>query len=144
MRTMKDKVEAVRRQFDRNEQPITANSLVNYPEETLGRHLGSFLLRCNFGQNVYATNEDVLQYLITGNSSFADEIAVQFYLLGNGCFGLRRLTVMAVGLALNPHRAGYFYNKYKEGKAALRLFDIDHIRLLHLPLKQVKDTFLIK
>ncbi|MFL9845154.1 hypothetical protein [Flavobacterium rhizosphaerae] len=141
---MKDRIEAVRRQFDRNAEKPTANGLVNYPEETLGRHLGMFLLRCNFGQNVYATNDDALQLLITGSGSFADEIAVQFYLLGNGCFGLRRLGVMAIGLALRPNKALYFFKKYKEGKNALRLFDVYYLGLLHLPLQQVKDTFLIK
>ncbi len=144
MRTMKDRIETIRREFDRNTPPITALSLVNFPEDTLGRHLGKFLLKTNYGQNVYVCNDDALQLLIAGDYSFTNEIAVQYYLLGNGCFGLRRICVMAIGLAILPHKMAYFYQKYKEGKSALRFFDIDHMRLLHLPLKQVKETFLIK
>lgn len=144
MSTMKEKIEAVRREFDRTTQQLTALNLVKYPDGSLGQQLGRFLLHNNYGQNVCASHDDVLQLLITGSNSFTDDIAVQFYLLGNGSFGLRRLTAMAVGLVLLPHKAAHFYRMYKNGKAALRFYDIDHLRLLHLPVSRIRETFMIR
>jgi len=141
---MKEKIEAVRREFDRKTQNITALHLIKYPEGTLGRQLGRFLLNNNYGQNVYACHDDALQLLIAGSSSFTDDIAVQFYLLGNGSFGLRRFTAMAAGVLLKPHKISYFFQKYKDGKSALRFYDVDHLGLLHLPVSRIRETFQIK
>lgn len=144
MSTMKEKIEAVRREFDKKTQQLTALQLIKYPEGSLGQQLGRFLLKNNYGQNVYASHDDVLQLLISGSNTFTDDIAVQFYLLGNGSFGLRRLSAMAAGLVLFPHKASHFHAMYKKGKAALRFYDIDHMGLLHLPVARVKETFLIR
>lgn len=144
MNTMKEKIEAVRREFDKKTQQLTALQLVKYPEGSLGQQLGRFLLKSNYGQNVYASHDDVLQLLISGSNTFTDDIAVQFYLLGNGSFGLRRLSAMAVGLVLFPYKAAHFYRMYRKGKDALRFYDVDHMALLHLPVERVKDTFLIR
>jgi|GEM_PF-330001 len=144
METMKEKIEKVRREFDRNTQNLTALNLIKYPEGTLGQQLGRFLLRANYGQNVYACHDDALQLLIAGSNSFTDDIAVQFYLLGNGSYGLRRLTAMVAGVLLKPHKIAYFYQKYNHGKAALRFYDVDHLGLLHLPIDRVRETFMIQ
>lgn len=144
METMKEKIEKVRLEFERNNPKLTALNLIKYPEGTLGQQLGRFLLRTNYGQNVYASHDDALQLLITGSNSFTDDIAVQFYLLGNGSYGLRRLTAMAAGVVLKPHKIGYFYQKYTEGKSALRFYDVDHLKLLHLQIDRVRETFMIR
>lgn len=144
MNTLKDKLVAVKRQFDRNAQRLTAHNLLTYPEGTLGQQLGKFLLIRNYGQNTYASREDILQMLVTGNKvTLTDEIALQYYLFGNGCIRLRILLAMGIGLAIRPNKTLHFYNMYKKGKAALRFYDIDHLGLLHVPLHRVKETFMI-
>lgn len=145
MNTLKNKLEAVKRQFDRNAQRFTAHSLLAYPEGTLGNHLGKFLLIRNYGQNTYASREDILQMLVTGNTvTLTDEIALQYYLLGNGCIRVRVLLAMGIGLVIRPHRAHHFYKMYKKGTTALRFYDIDHLQLLHQPVNRVKETFMIQ
>lgn len=144
MNTLKDKLVAVKRQFDRNAQRLTAHNLLTYPEGTLGQQLGKFLLIRNYGQNTYASREDILQMLVTGNKvTLTDEIALQYYLFGNECIRLRILLAMGIGLAIRPNKTLHFYNMYKKGKAALRFYDIDHLGLLHVPLHRVKETFMI-
>lgn len=144
MNTLKDKLVAVKRQFDRNAQRLTAHNLLTYPEGTLGQQLGKFLLIRNYGQNTYVSREDILQMLVTGNKvTLTDEIALQYYLFGNGCIRLRILLAMGIGLAIRPNKTLHFYNMYKKGKAALRFYDIDHLGLLHVPLHRVKETFMI-
>lgn len=145
MKTMKEKIEAVRIEFERKRKHITAAQLVKYPEESLGNKLGRHLLNSNCGTNVTAETEDVYQLIIgSGEVSVKEDIAVQYYLFGNGSNSLRTLTAMAVGLVFCPHHAGYFYKRYKDGKRALRFYDVDHFGMLHLPLERIKDTFLIR
>lgn len=145
MKTMKQKIEAVRVEFERKRRHITAAQLVNFPEESFGHKLGKHLLNSNYGNNVIAGTEDVYQLIIgQGETTLKEDIAVQYYLFGNGGTSLRILMAMAIGLAICPFYAGYFYKRYKDGKQALRFYDVDHFGLLHLPLEQIKDTFLIR
>ena len=145
MKTMKQKIEAVRIEFERKTKNITAAQLVTYPKDTLGHNLGKHLLCSNYGTNVTAEREDIYQLLIgRGEISVKEDIAVQYYLFGNGCSSLRTLLAMGIGLVFCPHYAGYFYKRYKDGKQALRFYDVDHFGMLHLPLERIKDTFLIR
>lgn len=145
MKTMKEKIEAVRIEFERKKKRITAMQLIYYPKESLGYKLGSYLLKSNYGNNVTAEKEDIYQLIIGGEKeSFRDDIAVQYYLFGNGCNSLRTLLAMGLGMLFCPYYAGYFYKKYKDGKQALRFYDLDYFGMLHQPLDRIKDTFLIR
>jgi hypothetical protein len=44
MKTMKEKIEAVRLEFERKKKSFTAKQLIHYPEGTLGNNLGRHLL----------------------------------------------------------------------------------------------------
>ena len=144
MKTMKEKIEAVRIEFDRKTKNITIGQLITYPEGSLGYQLGRYLMGNSCDTGVVAEKEDIYQLLIAGEYSVKEDIAVQYYLFGNGCNSLRTLLAMAIGLLLCPHYAGYFYKRYQGGKQALRFYDVDHFGMLHLPLQRIKDTFLIR
>jgi len=142
---MKEKIEAVRIEFERKSKNITARQLVTYPQGSLGHNLGNHLLTSNYGTNVTAEKEDIYQLLIgRGEVSVKEDIAVQYYLFGNGSNSMRTLLAMGVGLLMCPHYAGYFYRRYRDGKQALRFYDVDHFGMLHLPIERIKDTFLIR
>jgi hypothetical protein len=143
MKTMKEKIEAVRIEFERKKQNLTIADLITYPEGTLGKNLGTHLMQNSYGK-VVPEKEDIYQLLISRGNSLKQEIAVQFYLFGNGCTSLNILFSMAVGLAMCPFYLGYFYQRYKEGKHALRFYDVDHFGMLHLPVARIKDAFLIR
>jgi hypothetical protein len=145
MKTMKEKIEAVRLEFERKKKSFTATQLIHYPEGTLGNNLGRHLLYSNYGTNVIAEKEDIYQLLIgRGKVSVKEDIAVQYYIFGNGCNSPRTILAMGIGVLMCPHYAGYFYKRYKDGKHALRFYDVDHFGMLHLPLDRIKDTFLIR
>jgi hypothetical protein len=145
MKTMKEKIEAVRIEFERKRKQVTALQLIRYPEESLGYNLGKHLLDNNCGTNVTAETEDVYQLIIGhGVASFKEDIAVQFYLFGNGCNNIRTVITVGIGVLICPHHISYFYKRYKDGKHALRFYDVDHFGLLYQPLERIKDTFLIR
>lgn len=140
---MQEKIEAVRIQFDRKRKNLTIADLITYPEGTLGNNLGKHLIKNSYGK-IVPEKEDIYQLLISGGNSLKQEIAVKFYLFGNGCTTLNILFSMAVGLAVCPFYAGYFYKRYTDGKNALRFYDLDHFGMLHLPVERIKDAFLIR
>ncbi|KOS05988.1 hypothetical protein AM493_08020 [Flavobacterium akiainvivens] len=142
MATLQEKIEQVRREFDRTPKP-TAKQLIAYPQDSLGQLLGYYLLNANHGQNVYADNEDVLHLLIAEESSIKEDFALYFYLFGNGCNSLRTWATMGIAMAVCPIYLPYFYKRYRQGKNALRFYDIDHLGLLYQPVEKVKQAFMI-
>lgn len=142
MKTLKDKIEEVRREFDRTPKP-TAKQLTAYPQGSMGQLLGYYLLNANYGQNVYAENEDVLYLLIAEEQSIKEDLGMYFYLFGNGSNSLRTLATMLIATVLCPIYLPYYYKKYTQGKKALRFYDIDHLGLLYQPVDKVKEAFRI-
>lgn len=143
MSTLKDKIEQVRREFDRTPKP-TAKQLTSYPQGSMGQLLGYYLLNANYGQNVYAENDDVLHLLIAEKQSIKEDMGMYFYLFGNGCNSLRNWSTMLIAMALCPVYLLYFYKKYTQGKKALRFYDVDHLGLLYQPVDKVKEAFMIQ
>jgi hypothetical protein len=143
METMRDKIERVRREFDRKNPSPTAKQLIAYPQDSLGQLLGYYLLNANHGQNVHADNDDVLYLLIAEEHSVKEDFALYFYLFGNGSNSLRTWATMFIGILICPFYLPYFYKRYKHGKNALRFYDIDHLGLLYQPVNKVKDAFKI-
>ena len=124
--------------------PVTMDELIGYPKDTLGFHLGAFLFNNSHDADPQPEMTDIYRVLITQEVSDTEEIAMHYYLFGNGDMALKNLFIMATGAVLFPHRIMYFYQKYRDGRNALRFYDLDHFRMLHLPLNRIKETFLIR
>jgi hypothetical protein len=88
--------------------------------------------------------EDIYRLLLTRETSNKEEIAMYYYLFGNGDNSLRTVFILATGAVFFPHYIKYFYSKYRDGHNAYRFYDLDHFRMLHLPVKQIKDAFRIR
>lgn len=123
---------------------ITMDELINYPKDSLGFHLGSFLFYNSYDAEPQAEITDVHRVLINKEVSDKEEIAMHYYLFGNGDLAFKNLFIIISGAILYPFYIKYFYARYRDGKQALRFYDLDHFRMLHLPLEKIKDTFLIR
>jgi len=128
----------------RKKASVSMDELIGYPKESLGFHLGRFLFENSTEPDPVPEQEDVYRVLLIEHISNSEEVAMHYYLFGNGGFGLRRLFIMGTGAFFYPHRILYFYKRYRDGRNALRFYDLDHFRMLHLPLARIKDTFLIR
>ncbi len=124
--------------------PVTMDELIGYPKESLGFHVGNFLFNHSHDADPQPEITDIHRVLINKEVSDKEEIAMHYYLFGNGDLAIKNLFVMVTGAIFFPHCIPYFYNKYNQGKNALRFYDLDHFRMLHLPLARIKDTFLIR
>lgn len=141
---MKNILQKITKLFQDKKASVTMDELINYPKDSLGFHLGWFLFHNSHDAEPQPETVDIHRLLITNHVSNTEEIAMHYYLFGNGDLALRTVFIMATGAIFYPHRIVYFYNKYRDGKNALRFYDLDHFRMLHLPLQRIKDTFLIR
>ncbi|MNK15863.1 hypothetical protein D3C87_340170 [compost metagenome] len=130
--------------FKGKQAPVSMDELIGYPKDSLGFHLGCFLFNNSHEIDPQPETIDVHRLLITKEVSNKEDIAMHYYLFGNGDLALRTVFIMATGAIFYPHCIPYFYLKYRDGKDALRFYDLDHFRMLHLPLQRIKDTFLIR
>ncbi len=123
---------------------VNTIELIDYPANSLGFHLGQYLFNKGFQPQSILEKEDIYRLLITKDTSAKEQFGMYFYLFGNGDVSLNTLSEMLVGLLAYPFAVKHFYKQYKAGKNALRFYDLDHCRMLHLPLQRIKDTFLIR
>ena len=128
----------------KQQEKISISELISYPYNSLGFHLGAYLFKKEEECPAPLEKEDIYRLLLTKDTSAREEFGMYFYLFGNGNFKLDTLSEMFIGLFAYPLAIKYYYKRYQEGKNALRFHDLDHFKMLHLPLERIKDTFLIK
>lgn len=122
---------------------ITISDLLQYPLDSLGFHLGTFLLKHDFSPQPKLENHDVFHVLTELGISVPEEIAMQYYLLGNSKRSLYLALVIVIGTLLYPDKYKLFIKAYKKGKTAYTFHQLDYSKLLHKDLSSLRTTFLI-
>lgn len=120
---------------------ITPSELIQYNQESLGFHLGCFLLKYNFQMQPKLEDHDVIHVLTNTSVSVPDEIAMQFFLLGNGKKSAYLFMVITIGTLFYPTQIKHFVKNYKRGKSAHRIHDLDFQKMLPIPIKTIQSTF---
>jgi hypothetical protein len=123
---------------------VTPKELISYNPESLGFHLGSFLIKHHFEMQPKLEEHDVIHVLTNTSISVQDEIGMQFYLLGNGKKSAYLFMVIAMGTLFYPTQINQFIKNYKRGKTAHRFHDLDFQKMLSIPIKNIQHTFNIK
>jgi len=123
---------------------ITKEELLRMPHETLGFHLGNFLIRHDFDIQSKLEDHDVFHVLTKTGVTVPEEIGMQYFLYGNGKRSLYLYMVMATGTLFYPDQLGYFKKQYKRGKNALSFHNLDYSKMLTIPLTKIRNTFKIK
>ena len=123
---------------------ITPSELIQYNQDSLGFHLGCFLLKYNFQMQPKLEDHDIIHVLTNTSVSVPDEIAMQFFLLGNGKKSAYLFMVITIGTIFYPTQLKQFIKSYNRGKSAHRIHDLDFQKMLLVPLKTIQTTFNIK
>ncbi len=123
---------------------LSVPQLMAYPVESLGYHLGSFMLRHNFTLEPKLENHDVFHVLTGIGISVPEEIAMQFYLLGNGKKSLYLCMVILIGTLLYPDQWRFFLKAYRLGAQANIFHSLAYHKLLLQPIETIRTTFLIQ
>lgn len=130
--------------FKKNEPwNIDKTKLMDYPEESLGFSLGSFLHQNHFDIQEKLEDHDIIHVLTNTGVSVYEEIGMQYYLLGNGKKSLYLFMVIATGTIFYPKRMSYFIKQFKRGKKANAFHYLDFSKMLFMPLQTIQQTFKI-
>jgi ubiquinone biosynthesis protein Coq4 len=122
---------------------IPVKKLLRYPIESLGYHLGCFLLQHHFTPEPQLEDHDIYHVLTGSGISVPEEIAMQFYLFGNGKRSIYLFMVIALGMLLFPDHIKRFWTAFKTGRKAHPFYHLNFLKLLHQPLTTLQYTFKI-
>lgn len=122
---------------------ISAQTLIQFPKESLGFHLGCFLLKHDFSPQPKLENHDAFHVLTNTGISVPEETSMQYYLLGNGKRTLSLICVIFLGTLLYPNKINLFKKAYVKGKTASPFHHLDYKKSLHQPIHKLQTTFLI-
>lgn len=122
---------------------ITVKDLLQQNPKTLGYHLGCFLLKHHFTPEPQLEDHDIYHVLTGSGISVPEEIAMQFYLFGNGKRSIYLFTVLFMGSILFYDELPQFKNAYQKGKAAHKFYHLNFLKLLSTPIKELQYTFKI-
>ena len=123
---------------------INVNQLIQLPSNSLGFHLGCFLLKYNFEIQPKLEDHDIIHVLTNTGITVVEEIGMQYYLLGNGKRSLYLWMVILSGTLFYPTRFSYFKQQYQRGKQAHEFYGLDFLNMLSVPITNIQQTFNIK
>ncbi len=123
---------------------VNVNQLLQLQSDSLGFHLGCFLLKYNFEIQPKLEDHDIIHVLTNTGISVVEEIGMQYYLLGNGKRSLYLGMVIITGTLFYPTRFSYFKQQYQRGKQAHEFYGLDFLNMLSVPISNIQQTFNIK
>lgn len=121
---------------------LSTKELLGFPDDSLGRALGKFLEKHKLEPLAGAEYHDVQHVLLDYSISFTDEVALQFFLHGNGKKSIASVSTMIGAWCILPHQWSYLRSAYKRGKNCRDMAAINLKALLHQNLGQAKRLLL--
>ncbi len=117
------------------------NDLVKMNPESLGFHLGCFLIKYNFEIQPKLEDHDVFHVLTNTGITVQEEIGMQYFLLGNGKKSAYLFSVITIGTCFYPTYFKKFIENYNRGKKSHRIHDLEFQKMLSQPLQLLQKTF---
>jgi len=117
---------------------LTTADLLQFPEGTLGKVLGEFLKEAGLEPIAHAESHDVYHVLFDYSTTFKDEVALQFFLRGNGKTSIASIGVSIGAWFIFPRSLNYLKSSYKRGKKCSDISKLDLKALLREDLAKIK------
>lgn len=118
---------------------LQKSDLLQFPKGTLAKSLGEFLQKNNFEMEAKLESHDVFHTIIGFDTKIEDEIAMQYFLLGNGKRSLYMFMVIIPATFLFPEQWFYFKKSYQFGKETPPFHHWNFLKLLHEPLQNIRQ-----
>lgn len=119
---------------------ISRAELLAYPQNSLGNRLGVFLKENNFHPIPKLENHDLFHVLTGYGTEVEDEIALQYFFLGNGKRSAYLIGVIILGILLFPETYRYFIKAYNKGANANKFYHWKFKIHLHIPIESIKNS----
>ncbi len=114
--------------------------LLQFPEGTVGRAVGEFLAKDNLELLERAEYHDVHHVLFDFSNSLKDEIALQFFLRGNGNHSLASCGTAVGGWFVLPFHWRYLRACYRRGKKCADVSGLNTKEILGSQLSAVRSS----
>jgi hypothetical protein len=119
---------------------LSSTELLKFSEGSLGKALGEFLKKQQVELLVGAEYHDIHHVLFDYSVSFKDEIALQFFLHGNGKKSIASISTRIGAWCLLPTEWKYLKASYDRGRRCKDISVLNFKSMLHQDLTQIKTS----
>lgn len=131
--------------FKKNEPwNLNRTVLLNFPTGSLGYELGLFLSTNDFHLIPKLEKHDAYHVITGYGTSVKEEIALQYFFLGNKKRSPYLYAVILIGGSLLPEYGRYYYQSYQHGKNTAPIYKWNIKKLLSEPLCQIQEAIFNK
>ena len=127
--------------IDRNWN-LSTNKLLDFPNDSVGKKMGEFLKEKKLEPLAKAEYHDVQHILFDFDITFKDEVALQYFLYGNGIRNIASVLTFIGGWLVLPFHWKYLKASYNRGKYYKRISEIDLKTILNENLNHTKSILL--
>ena len=118
---------------------LTTKQLHEFPEGSLGKALADFLTEHNVELLKGAEYHDIQHVLLGYSVSFKDEVALQFFLHGNGKKSFASISTRIGAWFLLPTQWKYLREAYQRGKCCKDISKLNYKALLYDDVASIKS-----
>lgn len=112
--------------------------LLLFPEGSVGRTLGEFLKKNRLEPIARAESHDLYHVLFDFPTSFKGEVALQFFLRGNGKNSIASFATTLGAWIVLPRQWSYLRSSFERGKQCMDISRLDLKGILFQNYKEVK------
>jgi hypothetical protein len=123
-----------------NSWGLSTAKLLSYPEDSLGKALGLFLKENRLEPIAGAESHDLYHVLFNYPTSLKGEVALQFFLKGNGKNSIASFGVSIGAWIIFPRQWHSFKSAQLRGKQCVDISTLDLKEMLAQNFKQVKAS----
>lgn len=122
---------------------LSTTQLLQYPEGSIGKALGEFLKTAQVEPLAGAEYHDIHHVLFDYSISFKDEVALQFFLHGNGKRSIASFSTCIGAWFILPTQWKYLRASYERGKNCKDISILNSKAVLNQDLKQIKASLFL-
>jgi len=119
---------------------MTTADFLSFPDGTVGKNLGEFLKNNRLEPISGAESHDLYHVLFDYSSSFKDEVALQFFLRGNGKNSIASFGTSIGAWVVLPGQWSYLKASYQLGKKCMDISKLDLKAILFQDFDKVRAT----
>jgi ubiquinone biosynthesis protein Coq4 len=121
---------------------VNTRELLSYPKESLGFHYASFLVAHHLNPQPKCEDHDIFHVLTGFKTETSEEIAMQYWLYGNGKRSPFVNLAMLAGAILYFDKHKLFKESFINGKSSMPMHHLDFKQHLSSPLSLFKTTLI--
>lgn len=131
--------------FGIKEEPwdLRTADLLLFPSNSVGKKVGEFLKKEELEPIARAESHDVLHVLLDYSVHFEDEVAMQFFLRGNGNNSIASCLTSVGAWILLPTKWNYLKESYKRGKTCMDVSKLNFKAILNEDIDEMKAKLFI-